>query len=186
MPITIYTGPYNRRGRCGRRARNDFGWRYQPIATQLVLTRATGFPQPGSSNSTLADYNCVAIDGEIICWRGISGNTLQNLKRGQFVPRLPLTAIRPGFGFGHAGDLDHRYQQFYSHAPGQVFAALNKHPSSGWPLQRIDTRNRHHDYGIPRENVYLCDVYRQILALSKFVSRAYTSPLAQLVRAAPL
>jgi hypothetical protein len=55
-----------------------------PTATQLALTRATGFPQPGSSNSTLADYNYVAIDGEIICWRGINGNMLQNLQRGQF------------------------------------------------------------------------------------------------------
>lgn len=55
-----------------------------PVANQLALTRASGFPQPGSSNSTLADYNYIAIDGEIICWRGINGNTLQNLQRGQF------------------------------------------------------------------------------------------------------
>jgi len=53
-------------------------------ATQLTVTRATGFPQAGSSNSTLADYNYVVVDGEIICWRGIHGNTFRNLMRGQF------------------------------------------------------------------------------------------------------
>jgi hypothetical protein len=55
-----------------------------PTATQLTVTRATGFPQAGTSNSTLADYNYVVVDGEIICWRGIHGNTLGNLMRGQF------------------------------------------------------------------------------------------------------
>jgi hypothetical protein len=55
-----------------------------PTATQLTVTRATGFPQAGSSNSTLADYNYVVVDGEIICWSGIHGNTLRNLMRGQF------------------------------------------------------------------------------------------------------
>jgi hypothetical protein len=55
-----------------------------PTATQLTVTRATGFPQAGSSSSTLADYNYVVVDGEIICWRGIHGNTLRNLMRGQF------------------------------------------------------------------------------------------------------
>jgi hypothetical protein len=53
-------------------------------ATQLTVARATGFPQAGSSNSTLSDYNYVVVDREIICWRGIVGNTLQNLVRGQF------------------------------------------------------------------------------------------------------
>jgi hypothetical protein len=53
-------------------------------ATQLTVATATGFPQAGSSNSTLADYNYVMVDREIICWRGINGNTLQNLVRGQF------------------------------------------------------------------------------------------------------
>jgi len=55
-----------------------------PTGTQLTVTRATGFPQAGNSNSTLADYNYVVVDGEIICWRGIHGNTLRNLMRGQF------------------------------------------------------------------------------------------------------
>jgi len=55
-----------------------------PTATQLSVARTTGFPQAGSSNSTLADYNYVIIEGEIICWRGIVGKTLQNLVRGQF------------------------------------------------------------------------------------------------------
>jgi len=53
-------------------------------ATQLTVAKVTGFPQAGSSNSTLAEYNYVMIDGEIICWRGIDGTTMQNLARGQF------------------------------------------------------------------------------------------------------
>jgi hypothetical protein len=53
-------------------------------STQLTLVNAKGFPKPASSNSTLSNYNYIIIDSEIIGWKGINGNTLQNLARGQF------------------------------------------------------------------------------------------------------
>lgn len=53
------------------------------FSTELTVTSVAGLPRRGSSNSTIPDYNYVIVDGEIIGWNGINGNTLQNLTRGQ-------------------------------------------------------------------------------------------------------
>jgi hypothetical protein len=54
----------------------------------LAIASVRGFPQQGSSSSTLSDYNYIIVENEIIGWSGLNGTTLQNLKRGQFGTKI--------------------------------------------------------------------------------------------------